>query len=76
MVRASLLYNIGQSYSRLGFYDRAKEMAERSYEIRKQTLGPRDPATAESLFLLAFTTRINGEYAEAEPLVRQTLDIR
>ena len=75
-VRASLLYNIGQSYSRLGFYDRAKEMAERSYEIRKQTLGPRDPATAESLFLLAFTTRINGEYAEAEPLFRQTLDIR
>jgi serine/threonine-protein kinase len=44
-VRASLLYNIAQSYSRLGFYDRAKEMAERSYEIRKQALGP--PAVAE-----------------------------
>jgi serine/threonine-protein kinase len=75
-VRASLLYSIADAYSRLGFYDRAKELARRSYDIRKQLLGPRDPATADSLLLLASAVRLNAEYGRAEPLLREVLDIQ
>src|SRR5215831_1663276 len=42
-VQASLLYSIADDYSRLGLYDRARELAERSYTIRKQVLGARSP---------------------------------
>jgi serine/threonine-protein kinase len=75
-VQASLLYSIADAYCGLGFYDRAKELAGRSYIIRKRVLGPHDPLTAESLFLLANSTRLTGDYAHAEPLFRETLDIQ
>jgi tetratricopeptide (TPR) repeat protein len=75
-VQASLLYSIADAYSQLGLYDRAKELAERSYKIRKQVLGPRSPSTAESLFLYANTTRLKGDYVRAEPLFREALVIR
>jgi serine/threonine-protein kinase len=75
-VRAYLLYSISDAYLRLGIYERAKELAESSYVIRKQLLGARSPLAAESLFLLANTTRLKGEYARAEPLFREALDIQ
>jgi serine/threonine-protein kinase len=74
-IRASLLHTIGDSYSQLGLYDQARELAERSYRLRAQVLGTRNEATAESLFLLANTTRLKGEYGQAEPLFRQVVDI-
>ena len=57
-------------------YDRARELAERSYEIRRQVLGPRNLSTAESLFLFANTTRLKGDYRGAEPLFTEALDIQ
>jgi serine/threonine-protein kinase len=75
-VRASLLYNIGDAYLRLGLYDRAKELAERSYKLRKQVLGPRHLSTAESLLLFADATRRNGGTLQSEPLFREALDIQ
>jgi tetratricopeptide (TPR) repeat protein len=39
-------------------------------------LGRRDPSTADSLFLFANTTRLKGEYTQAEPLFREALPIR
>jgi tetratricopeptide (TPR) repeat protein len=72
-VRASLLYSIADAYSRLGLYDKARGLAERSYNIRRQILGPRDLLTAESLFLFANTTRLKGDYAQAEPLFTEAL---
>jgi tetratricopeptide (TPR) repeat protein/predicted Ser/Thr protein kinase len=75
-VRAYLLYSIADAYARLGLYDGAKELAERSYVIRKQVLGARSASTAESLFLYANTTRLKGDYADAEPLFRKALDVQ
>jgi tetratricopeptide (TPR) repeat protein len=75
-VRASLLYSIAEAYSRLGFYDQAKELAERSYKIRIRVLGSRNRSTADSLFLFANATRLKGEYAQAEPFFRDVLEIR
>jgi serine/threonine-protein kinase len=75
-VRASLLYSIADAYSQLGVYDRAQELAERSFKTRTQSLGPGNPATADSLFLFANNTRLKGEYAQAEPLFRQALETR
>jgi serine/threonine-protein kinase len=75
-VQASLLYSIGDAYSQLGLYDRANELAERSYKIRKQVLGARSPSTAESLILYANTTRLKGDYTHAEPLFREALDVQ
>jgi serine/threonine-protein kinase len=75
-VRASLLYSIADAYSGLGVYDRARELAELSYQIRRQSFGPRDLLTAESLLLLANTTRLKGDYQQAEPLFNKTLEIQ
>jgi serine/threonine-protein kinase len=75
-VRASLLYSIADAYSHLGFYDQAKTLAESSYKIRQQVLGPRNSSTAESLFLFANATRLKGEYAQAEPLFREALEVQ
>jgi len=75
-VRASLLYGIADAYSGLGLYDRARELAERSYKIRRQVLGPRTLSTAESMFLFANTTRLKGDYAHAEPLFTEALNIQ
>jgi serine/threonine-protein kinase len=74
--RASLLYSIGDAYSQLGLYDQAQALAERSFKIRSQLLGPRNPATADSLFLFANVTRLKGDYQRAEPLFRQALESR
>jgi serine/threonine-protein kinase len=75
-VRASLLYSIGHAYSRLGFYNQARDLGGKSYTIRAQVFGPRDPATADSLHLLANATRLPGESTQAEPLFRKALAIR
>jgi serine/threonine-protein kinase len=75
-VQASLLYSIADAYSRLGVYDRARDLAQRSYSVRTRVMGPRDASTADSLFLFANATRLKGDYASAEPLFRQALDIR
>src|SRR5215469_4263417 len=37
-VRASLLYAIADAYGRLGLYDQAQKLAERSFELRAQSL--------------------------------------
>jgi serine/threonine-protein kinase len=75
-VRAFLLYSIGDAYLRLGLYDRAKELAEKSCKLRKQVLGPHHLSTAESLLLLADATRLNGGSAQSEPLIREALDVQ
>jgi len=75
-VRACLFYSIGDAYLRLGVYDRASELAERSYKLRKEVLGPRHVLTAESLILLADATRLNGGSAQSEPLFREALDVQ
>jgi serine/threonine-protein kinase len=75
-VQASLLYSIADAYSRLGVYDRARDLAQRSYSVRARVMGFRDTSTADSLFLFANATRLKGDYANAEPLFREALDIR
>ena len=75
-VRAAMLDNIGWSYFALGDYDQAKELLEKSYTLRRQTLGDNALPTAESAEHYAEALRIQGNYAAAEPLLRQALSIR
>jgi len=76
VVRASLLYAIADAYCQLGLYDQAQKLAQRSFELRAQWLGPQNPSTADSLFLVAHATRLKRDYERAEPLFRPALNIR
>ena len=48
----------------------------KALEIRKQALGENSPWYAESLNDLAWVYKHRGDYAKAEPLMRQALEIR
>lgn len=76
-VQARMFDAVGQVYERLGQYDRAQELFERAVALR---LGERDeltqPDVAISLNNLAWVLRRKGEYARAEALHLQALDIQ
>ncbi len=75
-VQASLLRNIASAYYSLGLYEEAQRAAQRSHELRVQTLGADDPTTADTLLLVARIIGNKGEYESAEALLRQVLAIR
>ena len=69
VVRASLLETIAQAYRNLGFFDRAQDLAQRSLDLERKTVGEGSAEAAKSLELLAEIARDKGEYAKAEPLL-------
>lgn len=75
-VRASLLHSLAEAYQSLGLFQEAKTLAQRSYRLKTAILGPTDPSTADTLFLLANLVRLENEYAKAEPLFREVVAIR
>ncbi len=74
-VEASMLHSLAESYQSLGLYNQAEALAERSYKL-KAAMGPHDPDTADTLFLLANVIRLESQYARAEPLFRRLVAIR
>lgn len=66
-VRASLLENMAEAYQALGLFPEAEDLASRAYHLRP---------TGDSLFLWANLIRLRGEYAKAEPLFRELVQMR
>ena len=71
-----LLDQLSRTWRNLGDLDKARTLAERSLEIRRDSLGQNHPDTAKSLQSLGHILTVNGKYKEAEPYLRQALDIQ
>ena len=73
-VQAQMQYTMARTYSNLGLFGRAHELAQASLETRKRLLGDSNPATLESMNLLGAVLEREGKYTEAEKLVREALE--
>ncbi len=74
-VRASLLAAIANVYRKLGLYPQAETQIETALEIRRDRLGPEHPDTVDTLRQRAVLYIEQGNYAAAEPLLLQVLEI-
>ena len=72
-VQAEMMWVMSRTYSSLGLYARAHELAQRSLDARLSLLGPDDPKTLESIAQMATVLIFEGHYPEAEKLERQAL---
>ncbi len=75
-VQAAMLDTMAQAYKSLGLYDPAKDLAERSYQLRLKISGRDQPDTADALYLLADLTQQKGDYIKAEQLFRELVALR
>jgi len=74
VLQAEMMDTMAHTYRNLGLYPSAHALYERALEIQKRFLGPRNPATLQSQYGLAWALRGEARYAEAEKLSRATLD--
>jgi len=75
-LQATLFDNIGRAYMSLGLYQNAEPLLQRSYDLRRQTLGDSSLDAAATLDGLATAIRLELDYKRAEPLFRKALAIR
>src|SRR5262249_6780772 len=75
-LQAQMMDVMGTVYRSVGLSSVARPMLERSAEIRLHVLGPEDPATLLSRHHLCVVLDDQGDFAEAEKLERDTLDMR
>ena len=73
-VQAQMTQVMASTYTNLGLYPRAYELAKRALDARLSLLGPDDPKTLESMAQLGWILNRQGKYVEAEKLERQALD--
>src|SRR5205085_442845 len=74
--QATLMATMGAVYERLGLYDDAAPLLEKSLNNRLALFGRDHPDVAESMLSLAIINYDRSRYAEAEPLYRESLAIR
>ncbi len=74
-VQARLLATIGNVYQTLGLYSQAQNLLEKSIELRRRVLGPKNPELLSSLNDLAYVLMIQGKSSAAEKLARDALPI-
>jgi serine/threonine protein kinase/tetratricopeptide (TPR) repeat protein len=72
-VQSQLMRVMAQTYSNLGLYPRAYELAKRALDARLSALGPNDPRTLDSMTQLGWILDREGRYTEANALERQAL---
>jgi len=72
---AYILSGMGQMHLRARKYADATADLEQALAIRRQTIGPGHPDTADSLFQLALVRRAQGQLPEAESLAREAVRI-
>jgi eukaryotic-like serine/threonine-protein kinase len=72
-VQAQMMQVMASTYTNLGLYARAHELAKSAFDTRMARLGPNDPKTLESMSLLGWILDRQGHYDEAEKLERQAL---
>jgi tetratricopeptide (TPR) repeat protein len=70
----ALNQQVGELYGQ-GLYKEAISLAQKVLVILKATKGSKPQDTAGALNNLAVLYQANGDYAEAEPLLNQTLTI-
>ena len=73
-VQAQMTQVMASTYTNLGLYPRAYELAKRALDARLSLLGPDGPKTLESMAQLGWILNRQGKYVEAEKLERQALD--
>src|SRR5579863_9769749 len=73
-VQSQMTQVMASTYTNLGLYPRAYELAKRALDARLSLLGPDDPKTLESMAQLGWILNRQGKYVEAEKMERQALD--
>jgi len=76
LVEAGVRYALGATRHALGQYDLALRHVARSYELRRDLLGPEHPETLASMDILATTLTSQGKDDEARKVNEQALEIR
>lgn len=75
-VQAAMMDTIGRVYYRLGLYDSAMPLVEKSLALKQQTMGKERAEVADSLHILAMIQHSKGNYDNAEALYREALEQR
>ncbi|HET8647527.1 MAG TPA: serine/threonine-protein kinase, partial [Vicinamibacteria bacterium] len=75
-VQAALMYTMGRVYWRLGVYDQAVLLLEKSLSTRRRVLGRDHRDVAASLQTLGNVLVNKGDHAAAEPMLAEALAIR
>jgi eukaryotic-like serine/threonine-protein kinase len=72
-VQSQMMQVMASTYTNLGLYPRAYELAKRALDARSAFRGPDDRKTLESMVLLGWILHFEGHDPEAEQLERQAL---
>ncbi len=72
-VQSQMMQVMATTYSNLGLYSHARELASRAVDARSKLLGPHHPTTLESQSLLAWILGEQGHFSEAEKMERVVL---
>ena len=72
-VQSQMMQVMANTYTNLGLYPRAYELAKRALDARTALHGPDDRKTLESMVLLGWILHFEGHDPEAEQLERQAL---
>jgi eukaryotic-like serine/threonine-protein kinase len=75
-LEAAVRDTIGQTYTDLGLYPQARLQVERVLDLRRRTLGERNPETLRTKARLGYITFLQGKYPEAATLLSQTLTMQ
>ena len=74
-VRSQLMQVMAKTYEGLGLYGRAHDLAQRTLDSRRQSLGADDPKTLESMTQMAEILSREGRITESEALMHKTIDL-
>jgi serine/threonine protein kinase/tetratricopeptide (TPR) repeat protein len=72
-VQSQFMDVMARTYTNLGLYSRAHELAKRAFAAQLSLLGPDDPKTLESMTQLGWILDREGHDSEADKLERQAL---
>jgi serine/threonine protein kinase/tetratricopeptide (TPR) repeat protein len=75
-LQAQMMGVMGTVYQSLGLTSQAEPLLRRAWETRQRILGPRNPATLQSLQDLSVAVVSQSHYPEAEKLCREALETR
>jgi eukaryotic-like serine/threonine-protein kinase len=75
LVQTRMMDAMGQVYLNLGLFGRAEQLLKKAIEVRKKDGGEDQPPVADGLLNLAWLYLMQRRTADAEPLVRQSLQI-
>ena len=73
-VQSQMMSVMASTYTNLGLFARAHELAKRALDARVSLFGPDDPRTLDSMTKLGWILNREGHNADAEKLERQALE--